>query len=81
MANLSALITPSGSGLVTLTNTQTISNKTLISPIISGNLVTGLSPNSGISGQVLTSQGSGLSPEWTTISGVPDYILMAQGVI
>lgn len=67
-------------GTITLadtSSTQTLSNKTLATPTL-GNSGTDtttiagpLSANGGVgsAGQVLTSRGTGLSPEWTTISG------------
>ena len=36
MPNLSAIVTPSGTGLVTLTDTQTLTNKTLTAPTLGG---------------------------------------------
>lgn len=36
MPNLSAIVTPSGTGLVTLTGTQTLTNKTLTAPTLGG---------------------------------------------
>jgi len=57
-------------GDVTLTGTQTLTNKTLTAPTIaSANLTTALTlaGAAGTNGQVLTSAGSGL-PSWTTVS-------------
>jgi hypothetical protein len=56
-------------GDVTLTGTQTLTNKTLTAPTIaSANLTTALTlaGAAGTNGQVLTSAGSGL-PTWTTV--------------
>jgi hypothetical protein len=54
-----------GSGDVTLTATQTLTNKTLNSPVVTGSLTAG--GGVGTNGQVLTSTGSGV--QWTTVSG------------
>jgi hypothetical protein len=63
--------TLAGAGIVTLTGTQTLTNKTLTAPTIaSANLTTALTLNgaAGTSGQVLTSAGSGL-PTWSVPGG------------
>ena len=65
-----AQIGGNGGTAVTLTGTQTLTNKTLTAPTIaSANLTTALTlaGAAGTNGQVLTSAGSGL-PSWTTIS-------------
>ena len=65
---LSGILTPSA--LVTLTGTNTLTNKTLTAPTIaSANLTTALTlaGAAGTNGQVLTSAGSGL-PTWSTPS-------------
>ena len=49
---------------------QTLTNKTLTAPIISGSLGAG-GATYGTSGQVLTSGGAGANTSWTTITGVP----------
>ena len=49
--------------------TQTLTNKTLDSAIITGALSSG--GNVGTSGQVLTSAGSGSTPTWSTLGGSP----------
>lgn len=51
--------------VATLTDAQTLSNKTLNSPSITGSLTAG--GGTGTNGQVLTSTGTGV--QWTTISG------------
>lgn len=51
--------------VATLTDAQTLSNKTLNSPSITGSLTAG--GGTGTNGQVLTSTGSGVT--WTTVSG------------
>jgi len=68
MTTLSAIITPTN--LVTATDTQTLTNKTLTAPTIaSANLTTALTlaGAAGTNGQVLTSAGSGL-PTWSSPS-------------
>jgi hypothetical protein len=58
-----------GSGDVTLTGTQTLTNKTLTAPVLtSPNITTALTLTgaSGDVGQVLTSGGSGAAPTWQT---------------
>jgi len=80
MSNLSQILTPSN--LVTLTGTDTLTNKTLTAPILtSANLTTALTLNgaAGTSGQVMTSAGSGL-PTWATASGTPDFVLTTFNV-
>ena len=65
-----AQIGGNGGTAVTLTGTQTLTNKTLTAPTIaSANLTTALTlaGAAGTNGQVLTSAGSGL-PTWTTVS-------------
>ena len=69
MANtlLSNIVAPSA--IVTLTGTQTLTNKTLTSPSLSsptvtGTLTVGASPSAGTNGQLLASTGSGL--QWVT---------------
>jgi hypothetical protein len=56
MTILSEILAPSN--LVTVSGTQTLTNKTLDDPIVL------LDGTSGTAGQVLVSQGSGLPPEW-----------------
>jgi len=61
-----------GSGDVTLTGTQTLTNKTLTAPVLtSPNITTALTLTgaSGDVGQVLTSGGSGAAPTWQTAGG------------
>jgi len=58
------------SAVVGLTDTQTLTNKTLTAPTLaSANITTALTLTgaSGTSGQALTSQGSGVAPIWSTI--------------
>jgi hypothetical protein len=69
MANtlLSNIVAPSA--IVTLTGTQTLTNKTftypsLSSPTVTGTLTVGASPSTGTNGQLLASTGSGL--QWVT---------------
>jgi hypothetical protein len=62
MTLLSSLIQPNN--LVTLSGTQSLSNKTEVDPKIS------LSGTNGSTGQVLTSRGTGLSPVWSTTPAV-----------
>jgi hypothetical protein len=69
MANtlLSNIVAPSA--IVTLTGSQTLTNKTLTSPSLSsptvtGTLTVGASPSTGTNGQLLASTGSGL--QWVT---------------
>ena len=73
-----------GGSVVTLTGTQTLTNKTLTAPVLaSANITTALTLTgaAGTSGQVLTSAGGG-APIWATASsGVPDFLLQLQGVI
>jgi hypothetical protein len=67
-----AQIGGNGGTAVTLTGTQTLTNKTLTAPTIaSANLTTALTlaGAAGTNGQVLTSAGAGL-PSWTTPSGL-----------
>ena len=64
-----AQIGGNGGTAVTLTGTQTLTNKTLTAPVLtSANLTTALTLNgaAGNSGQVMTSAGSGL-PTWSTV--------------
>jgi hypothetical protein len=59
----------SGEGFVTLTGTETLTNKTLTAPVLTTpNITSGLTLTgaAGTSGQVLTSGGSGVVPTWTT---------------
>ena len=69
MANtlLSNIVAPSA--IVTLTGTQTLTNKTLTSPTltsptVTGTLTVGATPSAGTNGQLLASTGSGL--QWVT---------------
>jgi|694.fasta_scaffold18890_9 hypothetical protein len=75
-----AQIGGNGGTAVTLTGTQTLTNKTLTAPTIaSANLTTALTlaGAAGTNGQVLTSAGSGL-PSWTTISSSPTVVRSAR---
>jgi hypothetical protein len=70
--NVAAQVGGNGGTAVTLTGTQTLTNKTLTAPTIaSANLTTALTLTSasGNSGDVLTSAGSGNAPTWVTPSG------------
>jgi hypothetical protein len=51
--------------VATLTGSQTLTNKTLNSPVVTGSLTAG--GGTGTSGQVLTSTGTGV--QWSTVSG------------
>lgn len=62
MAVLSTIITPTN--IVTATSTTTMTNKTLQSANITSGLT--LTNAAGTSGQVLTSQGSGAAPTWSS---------------
>ena len=67
--NVSAQIGGNSGTAVTLTGTQTLTNKTLTAPVLtSPNITTALTLTSasGTSGDVLTSAGSGNAPTWTT---------------
>jgi hypothetical protein len=50
--------------VATLAGTQSLSNKTLESPVITGTLTVGATPSTGTNGQLLASTGSGL--QWVT---------------
>jgi hypothetical protein len=70
--NVAAQVGGNGGTAVTLTGTQTLTNKTLTAPTIaSANLTTALTiaGSAGSSGNVLTSGGSGAAPTWTAPSG------------
>jgi len=60
---LTNIVAPSS--VVTINGTQTLTNKTLTSPVIGGTLTAG--GGVGTSGQVLQSTGTGI--QWATISG------------
>jgi hypothetical protein len=47
---------------ITTTSTSTLTNKTIVDPIVT------LNSSQGSSGQVLTSQGAGQAPTWTSTS-------------
>jgi hypothetical protein len=69
--NVAAQVGGNGGTAVTLTGTQTLTNKTLTAPTLtSPNITTALTLTSvsGTSGDVLTSAGSGNAPTWTTPS-------------
>ena len=62
----------SGAGYVTLTGSETLTNKTLTAPVLTTpNITTGLTVagSAGTAGQFLTSGGSGSAPTWTTLAG------------
>jgi hypothetical protein len=65
MATLSSLVQPNN--ILTATNTQTITNKTIEDPIIT------LTSTQGTSGQVISSQGSGQPPVWVSLSSSFNY--------
>jgi len=70
--NVAAQVGGNGGTAVTLTGTQTLTNKTLTAPVLTTpNITTGLLVGgaSGSAGNVLTSGGSGAAPTWTTPSG------------
>ena len=70
--NVAAQVGGNGGTAVTLTGTQTLTNKTLTAPVLTTpNITTGLLVGgaSGTAGNVLTSGGSGAAPTWTTPSG------------
>lgn len=83
MANtlLSNIVAPSA--IVTLTGSQTLTNKTLTSPTltsptITGTLTVGSTPSVGTNGAVLTSTGSGLqwvTPTSNTLDGLTDVVI------
>ena len=64
MANtlLSNIVAPATSGLVTVSGTQTLTNKTLSSVVLTGTVTAG--GGTGTSGQVLSSTGTGV--QWIT---------------
>ena len=67
MANtlLTNIVAPATSGLVTLSATQTLTNKTLSSAVLTGTVTAG--GGTGTSGQVLSSTGTGV--EWVDQTG------------
>jgi hypothetical protein len=67
MANtlLTNLVAPATSGLVTVSGTQTLTNKTLSSVVLTGSVTA--SGGTGSSGQVLSSTGSGV--QWVDQTG------------
>jgi hypothetical protein len=67
MANtlLTNIVAPATSGLVTLSGTQTLTNKTLSSAVLTGTLTAG--GGVGTSGQVLSSTGTGV--QWVDQTG------------
>ena len=67
MANtlLTNLVAPGASGLVTLSGTQTLTNKTLSSAVLTGTITAG--GGVGTSGQVLSSTGTGV--QWVDQTG------------
>ena len=71
MANtlLTNIVAPATSGLVTLSGTQTLTNKTLTSPVLTGTVTAG--GGVGTSGQVLSSTGTGV--EWVDQTGGGGY--------
>ena len=79
--NVSAQVGGNGGTAVTLTGTQTLTNKTLTAPVLtSPNITTALTLTSasGTSGDVLTSAGSGNAPTWTTPSSGLSAATQAQ---
>jgi hypothetical protein len=69
--NVSAQIGGNSGTVVTLTGTQTLTNKTLTAPVLTTpNITTGLLVGgaSGSAGNVLTSGGSGVAPSWVAAS-------------
>jgi hypothetical protein len=71
---VAAQVGGNGGTAVTLTGTQTLTNKTLTAPVLtSPNITTALTLTSvsGTSGDVLTSAGSGNAPTWTTPATPP----------
>ena len=67
MANtlLTNIVAPATSGLVTLSATQTLTNKTLSSAVLTGTVTAG--GGVGTSGQVLSSTGTGV--QWVNQTG------------
>jgi hypothetical protein len=64
--------------VATLTGTQTLTNKTLSSPVISGTLT--VSGSAGSNGYLLTSTGSGVqwaAPAANTLDGLTDVVINA----
>ena len=71
--NLSTASNGVGSGLVTTDGTQTLTNKTLSSPAITGSLT--VAGSTGSNGYILTSTGSGVqwqAPSANTLDGLTD---------
>lgn len=71
MANtlLTNIVAPASSGLVTVTGTQTLTNKTLSSATLTGTVTAG--GGVGTSGQVLSSTGTGV--QWVNQTGGGGY--------
>lgn len=70
----------SGAGYVTLTGTETLTNKTLEAANLKN--ATTFNGSSGTAGQVLTSAGSGVGPIWasaTSASGVQGFVTQFTG--
>lgn len=72
MANLSSLITPSN--VLTATNTQTVTNKTIVNPIVT------LDSTQGTAGQAIVSQGSGQPPTWGS-AGISTGKAIAMAIV
>ena len=58
------VVTIEGVEVVTLSRSQTLTNKSLTSPVVTGTLTVGATPSAGTNGQLLASTGSGL--QWVT---------------
>ena len=59
-AEIGNLTLPTGGDIVGTTSTQTLTNKTLVDPIVT------LGSTQGTAGQLPVSQGAGLPPVWAT---------------
>jgi hypothetical protein len=72
MALLSGIITPSN--VLTAVNTQTVTNKTLVDPVLT------LGSTEGTSGQAIVSQGAGQPPVWGS-AGISTGKAIAMAIV